>query len=828
MALGVVLAVWTLAAGPNPAYAQTDPSVPSELAIPETPVIPAIPAALGEPFETWTQTANQARSLIEGGNATPWTLERLRNRLDAQRKEAFEAARTGDIQLRALEAQLAALGPVPSDGSPELAVIAERRAALLSEIGLASLPIVAASEAFERANVLITALDKLLLERRAEDLLTRYPTVLLATEWPSAIRELSQWVTNIGYELRGALANDPTQSRIRQALPAILLLSVGGIALLLFAHPLVARRLDAIQASHNATHGEESPRSTAVTLGTGFARLVLPALALAGLFTAWHLFGLTTPSLEPLQGVGVPVAIDLLLAVWLGRVLFSPTYAPHRLISVDDATALKGRRLVLAMGVVSALEIITTAFDQFRQFSPQTISVITAPVMVMGSALFWSLGRILQRGLGTDRSAPISEDTTASSPGETSVASGFQRYLSLALRLLGAAILVSVLLGYVRLSRELFDALMETLAILALALVLYHVVVQTVGLLLDHGQAKGRGAEAAPGTQAAPNRSKTLLPIIIVVLIVIGITPLLALIWGARPSDIAEVWRLLTSGVQIGDVELSIDSLLTLIFVFLLGLVATQWLQKTLRQEVLPRTRIDAGARNAVVTGIGYLGVTLATLLGLSLAGVNLSSLAIVAGALSVGIGFGLQTIVANFVSGIILLVERPIKHGDWIEVLGYSGYVRKISVRSTRIETFDRQDVIIPNAELISGTVTNMTLTDKVGRVIVPVGIAYGSDIEQAKQIMLNAAKNHAEVLKVPAPGVLFMNLGDSALEFELRCFLRDVDRILGVRSDLLTSIYQGLCDAEISIPFPQRDVNLRYMEQIAPSPVPSPSVSD
>ncbi len=287
----------------------------------------------------------------------------------------------------------------------------------------------------------------------------------------------------------------------------------------------------------------------------------------------------------------------------------------------------------------------------------------------------------------------------------------------------------------------------------------------------------------------------------------------LLLVWNVPHSDRNTLGAYFTEGFPVGAVTVVPIRIITAVLAFFLFLTLARWLRNQLSERWLLKTRLDAGARESIVSLTTYTIVGIALVMALGMAGVNFQNVAIVAGALSVGIGFGLQNIVNNFVSGLILLFERPVKPGDWIVVGTTEGYVKKISIRYTLIQTFDRADVLVPNSELISSQVTNWMLSDSMGRVVAPVGVAYGSDTKLVREILNRIAANHALVLvndwRVSGPKVLFMGFGESSLNFELRCFIKDIDYRMSVRSDLLFSIDEEFRKAGIEIPFPQRVVH-------------------
>ncbi len=293
--------------------------------------------------------------------------------------------------------------------------------------------------------------------------------------------------------------------------------------------------------------------------------------------------------------------------------------------------------------------------------------------------------------------------------------------------------------------------------------------------------------------------------------------------WGLFNTVWQQLNIILFDGFTIGSLKIVPVRLVMAVAAFALLLIVTSWLKRQLSKRWLSRTTIERGAQEAIVTIGGYIGVAIAVLVALGITGVQFTHLAIIAGALSVGIGFGLQNIVNNFVSGLILLFERPIKTGDWVVVGNTEGYVKRIRIRSTQIQTFDRADVIVPNSELISGQVTNWVLYDERGRIRVPVGVAYGSDTLKVKDILLQVAEKHPDVIHAQgdyAPQVLFLQFGESSLDFELRVFVKNINSRLRVLSDLNFAIDAAFREHGVEIPFPQQDLYVKEWPKEAKPP--------
>ena len=264
--------------------------------------------------------------------------------------------------------------------------------------------------------------------------------------------------------------------------------------------------------------------------------------------------------------------------------------------------------------------------------------------------------------------------------------------------------------------------------------------------------------------------------------------------------------------VSIGGLEVSPAFVIKAI-VFLVLLVFFARLGRGfVTKRVLARTSIDPGLQYAIEVGTGYLIFVLGMVIGLQSVGLNLSSLAFLTGIVGVGVGFGLQNIVNNFVSGLILLVERPVKVGDRVEVGDLIGDIVRIAARSTWVRTNDNVVIIVPNSDFITNRVTNWTANDRRVRIKVPLGVSYSSDPEVVRELLLGIARSQPQVLDDPAPDVIFHGFGDSSLDFELRVWTEDSLRTpLILKSNLYYAIFRAFAEHGIEIPFPQRDIHVR-----------------
>ncbi len=732
----------------------------------------------------WQKTASRAEQVIDANRASSAALEQLRNELVRYRQTFLTAGTENADRIRTLEGQLQALGPAPEDGATEADDIAQLRASLQDQLSALRVPRVVAEEAYSRAAGLISEIDKIVRERRTKRLLERGPSPLNPQYWPGALADLTEAGVAIWHESASQLRNDTTRERIGNNLPAIVvLLALSG--LLVFRGRPWARAIGQYLRQFGA-------RGTGVwAFVVSLLQVGLPFAGVLLLSAAVDLTGILGLR-GTLLGSSVPYWALLILSFhWLGEQLF-PASGAEALVGVPDNRRRQARLLVDLLALLLVLQDALIRLEQIERISVESHAVLGFP-LVAGVALV--LMR-LQRLALVPRQDRAAED-------DDSAVSGLSRVFALIRRGTFALAVLAPLLsavGYTNAAEALIYPAISTLALLGGTLVLQRFIGDIYGLISGKGQAARDSLFAA---------------MIGFVLVLLSL-PLLALIWGARVADLTELWSSFLAGFQIGDTQISPAAFLSFALVFGVGYVTTRIVQSSLRNTLLPKTRIDPGGQNAIVSGLGYVGIFLSAVVAISLAGLDLSSLAIVAGALSVGIGFGLQTIVSNFVSGIILLIERPISKGDWIEVGGLMGYVRDISVRSTRIETFDRTDVIVPNSDLISGTVTNYTRNNTVGRVIVPVGVAYGTDLRLVESILMEIAEAHPMVLMNPGPSVVFQGFGADSLEFEIRAILRDVNWVLSVKSDMNYEIARRFQEAGIEIPFAQRDIWIRNLDHL------------
>ena len=378
---------------------------------------------------------------------------------------------------------------------------------------------------------------------------------------------------------------------------------------------------------------------------------------------------------------------------------------------------------------------------------------------------------------------------------------------------LGAVILFTVLTaeitGYMTFASWLIDATFGTILLTLFVVMLLHIVEGGIEVIFTMQKISSKQFVKQLGKKA-PQRFKNLFRII---LIVSAMNYLFA-IWGVA-EGFENVWNtILGLKFSIGEFSLSLHMIFLVLLMLYLTILLSWIVQSFIESQIFYQKRIDRGVRDAVKKLTHYALMLIGFLVAMSMAGIDLKNLTILFGAFGIGIGFGLQGIVNNFISGLILLFERPVKVGDTIVVGDTTGVIISIGMRSTVVETWDRSEIIVPNSQIISEKVTNWTLSSSVARVVLPVGVKYGTDMQKVITLLESVAAENELVIEDPQPSAVFIAFGDSSIDFQLRAWIENVENRLKVRSELGVAIDNAFRKHSIEIPFPQQDLHLRSVE--------------
>ena len=716
--------------------------------------------------------------------------------------------------------ELKALGPAPSEeGVEEDSVIAEKRASIRKRVSELEARVKQTDLLATQAADLLRRVSEEQSARLKRTLLERGPSLLtgrgLGQAWNGA-KNLLDRISQVFSHAR----SDFQAMRLEAWRIAVAVVAV--LAALALSWPLRLRLLRPFRRVASIKDPSYTRRVVTACM-RGFCNGILPFLALAlAVFIVLRL-GILPAQPEHMLTAAAAGAIVFIIVWQLSQSALSPDLPAWGIVPVTSECAQRLGFWFTFLAVVLGLRIFRE--EMFEIFPPQSVAffahvqwlgVLLLAIPVIGILLAWRWH--------------VPED---SSELRQARRIGLRwQHVRWALIAILAAMPVAMIFGYGALGDFVVPNLVATGALIGLHFLLRQMLRERLSHLLSRRRKRKAAREsdtdkATISPEAEADFQKTLrfwLDFSLHLIIGIPVFLALLLIWGVPRTEIDLMVSTVVYGFTIGDLEISLADVFWALVIFGATLWATGWLKRTLHDRILPHTGLDEGIKYPMTAAVGYLGFALAVTLGMAAIGVNTESLAIIFGALSVGIGFGLQHVVNNFVSGLILLFQRSVKVGDWIVVGANQGYVKRINIIGTEIETFDNAAVIVPNSNMVSSEVTNWHHHTKIGRAILAVGVAYGSDVEKVREILMGLVEDHPEVLKRPEPRVYFMNFGASSLDFELRFYLREIDWVVAICSELRFKIDKAFKEAGIEIPFTQQDIHLR---SVSPGILPEHLVS-
>lgn len=752
------------------------------------------------------------RKEIASPDATIESLVKSQGKLTDLRKQIAEARPSLITPVNEFAAKLKELGPAPKKGETEAASITGQRTALEG----VSNDLQAALKQLDlldvEANQLAARTSELQKQAFVKRVLVAHKSVLNPQLWWDFTTTLSDAGARVTSVFQVWFRSDAKDGKISGPASFFLVFAIDALAVMLvwfvwtkMSNP--PRRLG------DASNLRRIWRAVG---GIGLVTLI-GMLAIATGAVAIKISSVEDLRIPRVVVAGGEILFISAVMVTVLRAVLAPTNAAWRLVNIDDPSA----RILFRYGAIAALIFgIDYGAATLADITFMPLDFVIGFHAIVSILLIIVLAKIIT--ICRSRSNFM---LNIELHGERNFYFDWAHRFFLVFWLLVAVSFFALLLGYVALAHFILTNTLVTSALIIVLYLVHHLVDALVTSSTQPWSRIGKRLRENMGfADDTIQRVGLLLSTITdVSVIVIGI-PLVLALWTITWIDFSGLATQAFFGFKIGDIYVEPSKILLGIVMFGVGIVLVRVLTLWLNRRILGRSTIDAGVQNSIATGAKYTGITLAAGFALTAAGLDFSKLAIVAGALSVGIGFGLQSVVSNFVSGLILLAERPIRIGDWIEVGAGEGVVKQINVRSTEIETFDRCSVIVPNSSFISDPVKNWSQGSSVGRIKVNVGVAYDADPEQVRQILIDCAKAHERVISSPDPRVMFMDFGASSLDFQLRVFLDDIGYCTAVASDLRFAIFRELKAAGIEIPFPQRDINIRDVEKLSEAFVKKP----
>lgn len=761
----------------------------------ETEVAPTV-AALRSQLEnvpSEVETSADVRGVVEQLNALSASTDK------------FIAARTGE--LNDLNARLGELGNAPAEGATENPDITRRRAELIKErnardadIRLARLVSV---DAQQRAS-------ELLAKRRAlfeAQLTERSPSPLGRDFWDDVSDAWSSDVTRLG-RLGAELEDGVRTARKPAHAPAVLGALAVAVLMALLGNWLAERALTRFAARYLPPG---RLRRSLLVIAIVTANVLLVGLAAQGVFAVFDSHDLWGPLTRKLGQSVVQSSIFIAFVVGLGRALLSNGRPSWRLPPISDALAI---RLAPFPWVMAGVAAVVWAPTQVNAVVEASFAAVVATHVMTALVLTGMIGAMLLRL----RSAPVAAAPVAartppkdagSGPAETAssapVADGPERpmwvgVLLAAVTLMLIVIWVLVAIGYVAMASFLASQLTWAGIVVAAFYVLFKFADDLFESVVSSRSSFGERLQQSFGLQprtldqAAVVLSGLSRVILFFYMVIALATPL-----GTSPGEVYQRSGKFGGGVKIGEIQLVPGAIISAVLVLVIGFVALRVVKRWLERRYLPHTGLEPGMQSSITTLLGYVGGIMVIAFGLSALGIGIERIAWVASALSVGIGFGLQAIVQNFISGLILLAERPVKVGDWVVLGNAEGDVRRINVRATEIQLGDRSTMIVPNSEFITKTVRNMTLANAEGRVLIRLPMPLTTHANRAREVMLAAFADHPGVLASPAPSVTLEGVEVGFLIFQAVAYVPSPRLAGGVRSDVLFAMLEGLRAADL-----------------------------